>query len=193
MNKKFSHLSVTAIAFISRLLAMIKSLINFNEFERIMKVKSAKGFSLIELLIVIAILSILCTQASPYFTKYMANVNLKEAARKISGDIQLCKRMAVAENTHFRMLINAAANEYTIQRKTSPSTWANVFSTIKVCGNDANIKIIGDTTYADDQIVFQPRGTTNAGTLKIQHEKILSQASIITSLMGRVRIQYDLK
>ena len=158
-----------------------------------MKVKSATGFSLIELLIVIAIFSILVAIASPNFTKYKANTKLKEAARKITQDIQFCKRMAVAENTHFRITINKATSEYTIQRKISDSSWTNVSSTKKISEDDEDIKISDDPTYGSDQILFQPRGTTNAGTLKIKHGKIQSEASIITSLMGHVRIQYDLK
>jgi hypothetical protein len=67
-------------------------------------------------------------------------------------------------------------------------------SSIKNVGeNDASIKIIGDPTFGGDKIIFQPRGTTNAGTLVLQHEKLLSRASIITSLMWRVRIEYELK
>ena len=159
-----------------------------------MKVKSAaKAFSLVELLIVIVILSILCTIAIPNFAKYRGNTNLKEAAQEISGDIQLCKQMAVAENVHYRIVLNIENNNYTIQKETSPSNWTNVSSIKNIGKADTSIKIIEDPTFASDKIIFQPRGTTNAGTLVIQHEKLLSKASIVTSLMGRVRIIYELK
>lgn len=158
-----------------------------------MELKSTGGFSLTELLVVIAIISITATIAVPQFTKMKNNANLKEAAREISGDIQLCRRMAVSENVHYRIVINTANNEYTIQKETSPSIWVNVSSTKNVGGEYADVKIVGDPTYGADKIVFQPRGTTNAGTLKIQHEKSLSKASIVTSLMGRVRVKYELK
>jgi prepilin-type N-terminal cleavage/methylation domain-containing protein len=159
-----------------------------------MKVKSAtRAFSLVELLIVIVILSILGTIAVPNFIKYRGNINLKQAAREISGDIQLCKQMAVAENVHYRIVLNVENNNYIIQRETSPSNWTNVSSIKNIGKDDASIKIIEDPTFESDKIIFQPRGTTNAGTLVIQHEQLLSRASIITSLMGRVRIKYELK
>ena len=158
-----------------------------------MKIISAKGFSLLELLIVIVILTIVGTISAPNFIKYRGNTNLKEAAREISGDIHLCKQRAIAENVHYRIVLNVENNNYTIQKETSPSNWTNVSSIKNVGENDASIKIIGDPTFGGDKIIFQPRGTTNAGTLVLQHEKLLSRASIITSLMGRVRIEYELK
>ena len=158
-----------------------------------MKIKSSKGFSLIELVIVIGILFILGEIAVLQFIKYKGNANLKEAVRAISGDIQLCRQMAVSENTHYRIVINVTNNEYTIQKETSPSTWVDVFP-VKSVGRDyGDIKIVGNPTFGADKIIFQPRGTINAGTLEIQHTKLLSKARIVTSLMGRVRIQYELR
>ncbi|HQF11475.1 MAG TPA: GspH/FimT family protein [Paludibacteraceae bacterium] len=159
-----------------------------------MKVKStAKAFSLVELLIVIAIISIIGTIAVSSFAKYRGNSCLREAAREITGDIQLCKQKAVAENVRYRILLFTSCNNYTIQKETFHDNWVNV-SSIKNIGEDDNaIKIIGDPTYPADKIIFQPRGTTNAGTLVLQHKENYSTASIVTSLMGRVRIKYDFK
>ena len=157
-----------------------------------MKVKADNGFTLLELVIVIVIIAVLGSLASSNFVKYRANTNLKEAARKISGDIQLCKQRAVAENKSYRIAIDTNNNQYTVQKEISPSVWTNVCPSIRVCDDDT-IKIIGHPTYGSNRILFYPRGTTNAGSLKIQHGQVLSEARIVTSLMGRVRIEYALK
>lgn len=158
-----------------------------------MNIKSSKGFSLIELVIVIGILFILGEITVLGFIKFTGNANLKEAARAISGDIQLCKAMAVTKHTHYQIVLNVANNEYTIQKETSPSTWVDVFPAKSIGKNYGDIKIVGDPTFGDDKIIFQPRGTTSAGTLEIEHQKLFSKASIVTNLMGRVRIEYELK
>jgi prepilin-type N-terminal cleavage/methylation domain-containing protein len=159
-----------------------------------MKVKStAKAFSLVELLIVIAIISVIGTIATSSFAKYRGNTCLREAAREITGDIQLCKQKAVSENVRYRILISVSSNHYTVQKETSPEHWTSVSSIKNIGEDDEAVKIIGDPTYGNDTIFFQPRGTTNGGTLILQHEKYLSTANIVTSFMGRVRIQYDLK
>lgn len=156
-------------------------------------ISTAKAFSLVELLIVIVIISIIGTVATSSFAKYRGNACLREATREISGDIHLCKHRAVVENRRYRMLISVSSNNYAVQKETSPDHWTNV-SPIKNIGvGDEAVKIIGDPTYGNETIYFQPRGTTNLGTLELQHEKYLSKVKIVTSLMGRVRVEYDLK
>ncbi len=151
--------------------------------------KSAKGFSLIELLIVIALIAILAAIAAPNFSKYKDNANLKEAAREISGDIQLYKQRAVAENTRYRMVFDVDNNDYTVERDIG-GVWNNVITDKKIGGENNNIiKVIGNT----NTITFQTRGTSSAGTQIIRHEKRLSTATIVTSLMGRVTVTYDFK
>jgi prepilin-type N-terminal cleavage/methylation domain-containing protein len=161
-----------------------------------MKMKSAtKAFSLVELLTVIAIISILSIISMPGFAKYRGNTNLKEAVREISGDIQLCKQRAVAENLRYRLILNVTNNNYIMQKETSPSHWENVFSTKYIGEDDASVKIMNDPapTFASNTIIFQPRGTTNLGTIVIHHEKFLSEASIKTNITGRVKVKYKLK
>ena len=118
---------------------------------------------------------------------------MREVVREISGDIHLCTQKAVAENRRYRIQLNFRANNYIIQKETSPSNWTNVSSIKNIGADDAALKIFRDPTYAGDRIYFQPRGTTTAGTLEIQHEKFLSKASIVTTIMGRVRIEYKLQ
>ena len=151
---------------------------------------TAKAFSLVELLIVIAIVTIIGTIATSSFVKYRGNACLRDASRKITGDIYLCKQMAVAEIARYRILINAGNNNYVIQKETSQNHWASISTIKNIGGDDKAVKIIGDPIHT---IYFQPRGTTTGGTLELQHEKYLSKVKIVTSLMGRVRVEYDLK
>lgn len=159
-----------------------------------MKIKlDTKAFSLVELLIVIAIIAIVGAISAPTFTRFRGNACLREATRKLTSDIQLCRHSAVAENTRYRIVLNVETSSYLIQKETSPSNWTSV-SCIKNLGEeDAAVKMGGKQTHAAHKIIFQPRGTTNAGTLELQHETLHSRASIVTSLMGRVRVQYYIK
>ena len=157
-----------------------------------MKNKSAKGFSLIELLIVMTIAATLMSIAVPTYYKYRDNSNLRETARDISGDIQLYKQRAVAENVRYRMIFDVDNNRYTVQKQTT-SGWVAVVTNKAIYRSDYPIKIYGSTTFTSNTITFQTRGTTNAGKLIIRHEKRHSEADIITSMMGRVRIEYRLQ
>ena len=83
-----------------------------------MKIKSSKGFTIIEMMIVIAIIGVILTVAAPNFNAYRQNTNLKEAARDISSDISLYRQRAVTENRGYKITFSAAANTYTIQQET---------------------------------------------------------------------------
>lgn len=169
-----------------------------------MKIKSSRGFTLIEMIIVIAIIAIALSIAVPNLNSFSQNTNLKEAARDISSDISLYKQRAVSENRGYRINFSALANTYTIQQETVTNevrTGNYVALITKTVGaGNANIVIFGTPSFdlGVTYVQLDPRGTTrttctNNCTVTLQHTKRLSTATITTNLMGRVNVQYILK
>jgi len=168
------------------------------ELGQAVKIKQAKGFSLIELIIVIAILGIVSAIAAPNFNKYRQNTNLREAARDLASDISLYRQRAVADNVSYRITFNQAANNYTVQRKTTSGSGAYADLVPAVTKSPSNISsgvIISDLTHLPNQwVTFEPRGTMSAGSLTLQHTIRLSTATITTYFTGRVgNVAYILK
>lgn len=146
-----------------------------------MEIRQNKGFSLIELIIVIAIIGIMAAIAAPNFTRYRDNANLREAARDLSSDIQLYKQRAIAENTNYE--ITFGGNNYTITK--GATTVAN-----KTVGAN-NASIVISSPYPGGKIELETRGTLKpSGTMKLKHNTRNSEATITTSLTGRVRVTY---
>jgi type II secretion system protein H len=163
------------------------------------KIISSKGFTIIEMMIVLAIIGVILTVAAPNFNAYRQNTNLKEAARDISSDISLYRQRAVAENRGYRINFSASANSYTIQQETVTNgvrTGNYVALITKTVGaGNVNIVISGTPSFSGGipTVTFAPRGTSGAGSITLQNTKRLSTATITTNLMGRVRVDYVLK
>ena len=62
-----------------------------------MRIKESKGFSLIELMIVLLIIGIMATIASYSYRRYVNNANLRTAARQLATDINTMKGVAVSK------------------------------------------------------------------------------------------------
>ncbi|NTW06903.1 MAG: prepilin-type N-terminal cleavage/methylation domain-containing protein [Syntrophaceae bacterium] len=161
--------------------------------------KTNKGFSLVELIIVIAIIGIVLAIASPSFYKYRQNTNLKEATRELAGDITLYRQTAIAQNVRYRIVFNQLTNSYTIQIESPANSGtyvdvltkspASVSSSVIIMGGANFPSFTGGVAY----ITIQPRGTMSAGTVWLQHTGRLSTSTITTNLMGKVNVTYDLK
>jgi prepilin-type N-terminal cleavage/methylation domain-containing protein len=75
----------------------------------------AKGFTLAEILIVIAIIGILATIASFSWQRYVTGSNLRAGARKLAADLALYQTKALAEGRDYTITINLSpANNYDI-------------------------------------------------------------------------------
>ncbi len=114
------------------------------------------GFSLIELIIVIALISIVSAFAVPTWQKYTANTNLKTAAREVMADLSNAKQQAVEENLDvYRLTFNVAGNNYALSRTdTGVTFWT------KSVASFGNGILIGSVNFSGGSVVsFQKRGT----------------------------------
>jgi len=164
------------------------------------KKRKNKGFSLIELIVVMALIGILAAIATPNFTRYRDNQNLREAARDVSSDIQLYKQRAIAENVRYRIDFTIGNNKYDVKRETTLN--ANDFDATanklftKEMGSANAIETSAAANFGGNPYVtFLPRGTieeAGGGSLMLRHKTRLSTATINVSMMGRTNVQYTL-
>jgi prepilin-type N-terminal cleavage/methylation domain-containing protein len=160
--------------------------------------KAAKGFSAIELVIVLTILAVAVTFAAPALSKYRHNTNLKEAARDLAADIAMIKQRAVAESIRYRIVFDEGANNYTFQIE-QPLDSGNYVVLSPAADNvkspasiGANITLSNPSfSFGNPFITFQQRGTISAGSVTLTN-KVLSTATITTTLMGKVNVTFTM-
>ena len=80
------------------------------------------GFSLIEVMVVLAILAIVAGASAPNLQRWMRNYRLKSAVMDLHSNMQLAKLNAVKENRQWKIQFNASGTYTLIQCLTNTST-----------------------------------------------------------------------
>ena len=164
--------------------------------ERKERMSYQKGFSLVELMIVIALMGIMAAIATPALQKYAINRNLKSAARDITSDFLMCKARAIAENTVYRIVFDKVGNSYEIGKGDSVSPFESfVPPQIKYLSNfGSDIEYdIGSPDFTFGQnCYFQTRGTVTNRTLVLKNSRN-SIAKITTNITGRTYVDFNMQ
>lgn len=121
-----------------------------------------RGFTLIEILVAIAIMSILLAIALPDWGPVLSSYRLSAAQRQVYADLQRARMRAIAENRRFRVKFFDATETYQIQRESTPGsgTYDTTWEAAKSLPPGVNVQ-------TDATITFQPRGTADAGSARL--------------------------
>jgi prepilin-type N-terminal cleavage/methylation domain-containing protein len=161
--------------------------------------RSQRGFTLIEALIVIFIIVTVTAIAIPQFQRMAVNGNLRSAARDIMGDFANLRERALSGdatlgNRMYRISLNPSAQSYQLQQCTSTGSSCPGWNTIQIknftsFGNGIGF-IAGNTNPTN--YTFQTRGTITSGSIVLQNNRG-STATITVLTAGRIFVEFALQ
>lgn len=149
--------------------------------------KRESGFTLIEMMIVIAVLAIMATIAIPSFMSLMPGMRLNGAARQIMGDLMAARMNAVKQNNEVRVFFNSpGANQYQILDDDDNDGTADTGEAITTKNIQDNYE---DVTFTStNNPIFHPKGTaTSLATITLQNSSGTKKVTV--SIAGRVKIK----
>jgi len=148
-----------------------------------------KGYTIVEICIVIALMTIISTFAIPAWQNYSTNINLRTAAREVMADIFNTRQRAIEENLNsYRLTFNVANNNYNLSRTdTGDTLWTKSLTSFGKGISIQNVNFNNGSTVS-----FQRRGTVTMGTLVLTN-LIGSTATITVQITARTYVQYNMQ
>jgi type IV fimbrial biogenesis protein FimT len=163
-----------------------------------MRVLGKRGFTLVELLIAIAIMIIMAAIAVPNFQSVMARMRLNGAARQVMTDLMAARMRAVTLNARVKVAFPTVTTgtQYTVYFDSdrngtvagtvqSDGTVTSPESAVTVKNIQTDYKSV--TLHANNNPIFLPDGTaTSLPTVTIT--SITGTKCVTVSIAGRVAI-----
>jgi len=156
----------------------------------------AKGFTLTELMMVVAVIAILGAITTPLLLSQLPDYRLKGTARAISSTLQYAKMSAASTGKEYRVqfLLDTSPQRYQLQQGNlfnGSDTWSNirVFQEIP-----PQVRIDHGTDYKGSHksgtstIEFNPTGTASSGGVYLENSKGKRYSIKVSSSTGRIRM-----
>jgi prepilin-type N-terminal cleavage/methylation domain-containing protein len=139
---------------------------------------SSRGFTLIEIIVVVALIAILSTIILPDFKGSLRDYKLNFAARQMAQNIKLVQQKAMSEGIPWRVVFESSRNCYRINQ--GFKSWKQIN-----LPDGVEFAYIG---FSEKTLTFYPSGAAvPAGSIKITNRD-KSLYVIVSVATGRVRI-----
>jgi len=143
---------------------------------------SCSGFTLLEIIVTLAIFSILVAIAVPIWSTLVPGYRLNSAARQVTTEFQSARNRAMAQYRRFRVVFDSATT-YKVERENTPGAADYV-----LFSGPKNLPP-AITAAANNTPVFQSRGDASpAANVTLTNTKGETKVIAVSSV-GRVEIQ----
>ena len=148
--------------------------------------RSRRGFSLMELIIVVGIMMVVAAIAVPAITASVRLYRLRAAAASVKGIIQATRYRAISSGYPFALVFSKANSTYQVQSDPAgTNTFTNVGTAVPISGSSTPAAIDQDIT-----LQFRPSGlviaTTGTTTMNLTHSG--NTENIQVSSYGNIKI-----
>jgi type IV fimbrial biogenesis protein FimT len=137
-----------------------------------------QGWSLAELLIVLAIMGIMTMLAGPSYQTMTARVQARSATAEIASELRLARQLAMARRERLRVIFDREARTVTIQRADGEGI-LHVYLY-------ADKGVVVEEPTAGPELLFQPSGRAATPTTILVRDSQGRETRFTVSITGRV-------
>jgi prepilin-type N-terminal cleavage/methylation domain-containing protein len=153
-----------------------------------------RGYSLAELLTVMAIVGVLSLVTVPAFMNYAKTARLKNSLRQVSTDIRAARQRAVTRTTFVRLNVTTASpapGKYQLEESTDRgTTYVAVPNTEKELQQFNYFAAAGAVTFRPNgTLVLAPGDTETTLVVKSNDTTVKNNYTITVNLSGKVSTQ----
>jgi type II secretion system protein H len=151
------------------------------------RIVSSRGFSMIEVLVVLAIITIFTGLASVRFMNQLFHHRLNHAVRTLASDLRWARQLAIAEGQPVGIVLDLDQDQYRIEKSSQPGVSIGGIRDLQ-----DRKQGFGDVSLVDStggaEITFLPDGlTVDWTTITLRNVKG-EQRRITVILTGRVKV-----
>lgn len=168
--------------------------------------RKSKGFTLVELMIVLAIIGAMVILGFPTFTGWIARARLRDAARTVFSDMQLARVQAIQSGADWRITFDPANSNYVVLNPGPDFTLDTdddiTEKTVSISGDHPGVEFgtaqgaIPGASAPDDgisfngnRVEFEPEGRGDrGGTVYLKNERGETFAVVLSFNNARVRM-----
>ena len=144
-----------------------------------------KGVTLIELIVVVAIIAIGAVLTTPNISGWLPSYRLKSATRDVASIMRVAQIKAVSNNIWYRVTFDTANNKYFLENSQDlGTTWTKE-------GEDQTLPtgVQFNTTFAGNATTFFTNSTATDGNVTLNNNKGANKRIRLLGLTGRIRIE----
>lgn len=127
--------------------------------------KKGAGFTIVELMVVISVITLLSLITIPILASYQKTTKLRSEARILATDLRLAQQLAITEQNIYNLSVDTVNNKYQIVNQ-------NTSTVVKTFNFSKEVTISAVATLTGNTVKFNPTGAVlEVGSITLTNTK----------------------